>query len=191
MRVSLLLISLAVAPLSFAAAPPPPADQSAATHPMEALALTSIQGEPFDLAQLAGKAVLFVNVASKCGYTKQYDGLQALYEAKKDEGLVIVGVPCNQFGGQEPGTPEEIVTFCRMNYGVTFPLLEKQDVNGADRSALYQWLIGSEAGGGKNVGWNFEKFLVSPDGQVTQRFGSRVTPDDAALVGAIDAVLPK
>ncbi|MCO4772349.1 MAG: glutathione peroxidase [Deltaproteobacteria bacterium] len=151
--------------------------------------LTALDGTSVDKASLEGKAVLFVNVASKCGYTGQYEGLQALYEAKKDEGLVIVGVPCNQFGGQEPGSKEEIATFCERNYGVTFPLLEKQDVNGKKRSALYKYLVGSEAGGNKDVRWNFEKFLVAKDGTVAGRFSSSVTPDSDELGAAIAAAL--
>lgn len=153
------------------------------------LKLTSLTGEAFDTAQLEGKAVLFVNVASKCGYTRQYDGLQKLYEARRGDGLVIVGVPCNQFGGQEPGSAAEIQTFCKVNYGVTFPLLQKQDVNGSDRSALYDFLVGSEAGGGSDIGWNFEKFVVGTDGQVVGRFSSRVEPGSETLGNAIDEAL--
>ena len=151
--------------------------------------LTALDGSLLPANHLDGKVVLFVNVASKCGFTGQYEGLQALYEAKKDSGLVIVGVPCNQFGGQEPGSPTEIASFCKMNYGVDFPLLEKQDVNGPKRSALYSFLVGSEAGGDKNVRWNFEKFLVGRDGQVRHRWGSGTTPDDAELLAQIDAAL--
>lgn len=140
---------------------------------------------------IAGKAVLFVNVASKCGYTPQYEGLQALYTQYKDKGLTIVGVPCNQFGAQEPGSAEEIASFCKLNYGVDFPLLEKQDVNGAARSALYTQLISSPAGGGADVKWNFEKFLVAPNGEVVGRFPSKVAPNDPALAAAIEKVLPQ
>lgn len=151
--------------------------------------LTALDGTSFDSSTLDGKAVLFVNVASRCGYTPQYEGLQALYEAKKDDGLVIVGVPCNQFGAQEPGSAEEIATFCQRNYGVSFPLLEKQAVNGKDRSELYQWLVSSEPGGGKDIKWNFEKFLVGKDGAVKARFPSSTAPDSAELTGAIDKEL--
>jgi len=153
--------------------------------------LKSLDGTPMDANALQGKVVLFVNVASRCGFTRQYEGLQELYAAKKDAGLVIVGVPCNQFGGQEPGSPEEIATFCKMNYGVNFPLLEKQDVNGPQRSDLYGWLIASEPGGGKDIGWNFEKFVVGRDGNVIQRFGSATGPRSATLVDVIDAALAK
>lgn len=147
--------------------------------------LTALDGSPLPAEVLSGKAVLYVNVASKCGYTNQYDGLQALWTEFKDQGLVVVGVPCNQFAGQEPGGAEEIASFCRMNYGVDFPLLEKQDVNGKARSALYQQLIGS----GPDVKWNFEKFLVGRDGQVKARFGTAVEPSDPALRAAIVAAL--
>lgn len=160
-------------------------------HLMSLPTLTALDGTPLAADTLDNKVVLFVNVASKCGFTPQYDGLQALYAAKKDQGLVIVGVPCNQFGAQEPGSPTEIASFCRMNYGVDFPLLEKQDVNGGDRSELYQWLVGSEAGGGKDVRWNFEKFLVGKSGQVIDRYTSQVKPSDDGLVAAIDAALAR
>ncbi len=148
--------------------------------------LTALDGTKLPADALLGKAVLFVNVASECGYTPQYEGLQKLHEKLSDRGLVVVGVPCNQFGGQEPGSPEQIAEFCKMNYGVTFPLLQKQKVNGPDRSALYDALIHD----GPDVKWNFEKFVVNPDGQVVDRFGSKVRPDDAALRQAIEAALP-
>jgi len=138
---------------------------------------------------LEGKLVLFVNVASRCGFTEQYDGLQALWAKYQDAGLVIVGVPCNQFGNQEPGKPEEIASFCRMNFGVDFPLLEKQDVKGKTKSALYAHLVGSERAGGKEVKWNFEKFLVDPQGTVLERYRSTTTPSDPALIQAIEAGL--
>jgi glutathione peroxidase len=154
------------------------------------LSLTALDGSPFDVGALRGKAVLFVNVASKCGFTPQYEGLQALYERYAPRGLVIVGVPCNQFAAQEPGSPEEIASFCKLNYGVTFPLLEKQDVNGANRSPLYHFLIDSPTGAGAAVKWNFEKFLVSPAGAVVARFGSKTTPQDPALIEAIEKALP-
>ena len=151
--------------------------------------LVQLDGTPLASEVLDGKVVLFVNVASKCGFTPQYDGLQKLYEEYRERGLVIVGVPCNQFGKQEPGGAEEIASFCRINYGVSFPLLEKQDVNGPDRSALYARLVDSEVGGGDRVQWNFEKFLVGRDGQVRARFSSKVSPDAAELRQAIEAAL--
>ena len=153
------------------------------------MTLTGLNGDKIEAKEFEGKAILFVNVASRCGYTSQYDGLQSLYEEYQSKGLVIVGVPCNQFGGQEPGTATEIQTFCKANYGVTFPLLEKQDVNGKNRSKLYQSLVSSDKGGGKNVRWNFEKFLVDKDGNVVGRYGSGVKPNSDELKTAIDAAL--
>ncbi len=165
----------------------PPAFNTSETPVLTDLSLTRLDGSPFDAAELSGKAVLFVNVASACGFTRQYEGLQALYEARKDDGLVIVGVPCNQFGGQESGSAEEIATFCKTNFGVTFPLLEKQEVNGEGRSPLYQRLIGD----GDDVRWNFEKFVVGRDGTVVNRFRSNTTPDSTELNAAIDQALGK
>ncbi|MFO0750957.1 MAG: glutathione peroxidase [Myxococcota bacterium] len=135
--------------------------------------------------ELAGKALLVVNVASACGYTPQYKGLVTLHGELGGDGFAVVGVPCNQFGAQEPGTPEEIATFCETRYAVDFPLLEKQEVNGAGRSALYRHLIG----GGADIKWNFEKFVVDKDGKVTARFGSKVRPEDAELRTAVAAAI--
>ena len=153
------------------------------------MTLTGVDGSKIEAKQFEGKALLFVNVASKCGYTSQYAGLQALYETYKDQGLEIVGVPCNQFGGQEPGSAEEIQTFCKLNYGVKFTLLEKQDVNGENRSKLYQTLVTSDKGNGTNIRWNFEKFLVDKNGNVVGRFNSAVKPDSVELKNAIEGVL--
>lgn len=170
-----------------APAPAPMAKEApvSASIDLSSMDLTALDGSALDPSSLNGKAVLFVNVASQCGFTRQYEGLQALYEQRKDDGLVIVGVPCNQFGSQEPGSAEEIQSFCKLNYGVTFPLLEKQDVNGPKRSTLYDGLIAD----GADVGWNFEKFLVAPDGQVVQRFKSSTTPSSDELASAIDQAL--
>jgi glutathione peroxidase len=151
------------------------------------LELTALDGSPFDVGSLEGKVVLFVNVASRCGLTPQYTELVALHGAHDD--LIVVGVPCNQFLGQEPGSAEEIAQFCSVTYGVDFPLLAKQDVNGAKRSPLYQWLIGSEAGGGDDISWNFEKFLVGRDGTVLARFSPRTTPAASEVQAAVDAAL--
>jgi len=164
-------------------------DQAVATQEYREMDLTSLDGSHFDRSQIDGKVVLYVNVASKCGLTPQYEALQALYEGRQEGGFVIVGVPCNQFGGQEPGSSDEIASFCKLNYGVEFPLLEKQDVNGKDRSSLYRYLVGSEAGAGKDINWNFEKFVVGRDGSVLHRFAPTVTPDDGELLSAIDAAL--
>jgi glutathione peroxidase len=156
---------------------------------IENVKFTLLDGRPYAADQLEDKVVLFVNVASKCGFTPQYTGLQKLYEEKKDAGLVIVGVPCNQFGWQEPGSAETIQKFCEFNYGVTFPILEKQNVNGAARSQLYQYLVSSKVGGGARIKWNFEKFLVNRSGEVVQRYGSRTVPEDEGLRSAIGQAL--
>jgi glutathione peroxidase-family protein len=147
--------------------------------------LTTIDGTPLAPETIANKVVLFVNVASKCGLTPQYNGLVELDQAYGDRGLVIIGVPCNQFGGQEPGTPEEIKDFTKSKYDVEFPLLEKQDVNGANRSPLYQFLVGE----GEDISWNFGKFLIGRDGEVIERFDPKTAPDDAALKAAIEKAL--
>lgn len=180
---ALALTCLGLLATALAADPKPPATP-AALPPLHGLS-----GQPLDAGVTAGKVVLFVNVASQCGYTPQYAGLEALWQRYKDQGLVVVGVPCNQFGGQEPGTAEEIQSFCKLNYGVSFPLLQKQEVNGPGRSALYQSLVGSAAGGGGDVRWNFEKFLVGRDGAVRARFPSAVTPEDQRLTSAIEEAL--
>lgn len=147
--------------------------------------LTTLEGETLTPDALEGKAILFVNVASQCGLTPQYSSLVELDRAYRDRGLVILGVPCNQFGGQEPGTPEQIKNFTQSKYSVDFTLLEKQDVNGANRSPLYQFLVGD----GPDIDWNFGKFLVSRDRTQVQRFGPRTAPDDPALKAAIEAAL--
>lgn len=180
-----------IAPEDPAVAPPAEtsAETAAATPAPVIPALTALSGEGLPAEAVDGKVVLFVNVASRCGYTPQYEGLQALYESYSERGLAVVGVPCNQFGGQEPGTAEEIASFCSMNYGVEFPMLSKQEVNGDGRSDLYSWLVSSEAGGGKDIKWNFEKFLVDRQGAVVARFPSKVKPDDPDLIAAIEAAL--
>ena len=156
---------------------------------LNAIELTTLEGAPLPHATLGGKVVLFVNVASRCGLTPQYGTLTELSKKYADRGLQVVGAPCNQFAGQEPGSAEEIAEFCAVNYGVDFPLLAKLDVNGAQRHPLYRWLIASEAGGGKDIGWNFEKFLVSRDGKVLARFSPKTPPDAPAIVQAIEAAL--
>ncbi len=149
------------------------------------LNLRALNGEVFPAAALEGKSVLVVNVASRCGLTPQYTGLVALRAAYAGRGVEVLGVPCNQFGKQEPGTPDEIQTFCATKYGVDFPLLEKQDVNGAGRSPLYALLVGSEAGGGKDISWNFEKFVIAPDGRVVARFAPTVEPGAPEVLAAL------
>ena len=151
--------------------------------------LTGLDGQPLDRTVLQGKVVLFVNVASRCGLTPQYTQLVAMHERFRDRGFVVVGQPCNQVLGQEPGDAEAIAEFCSVTYGVDFPLLEKASVNGADRHPLYRFLIGSEAGGGDDISWNFEKFLVGRDGAVLARFGPRTVPDAPEVVAAIENAL--
>jgi glutathione peroxidase len=150
----------------------------------------SLDGEASSLAPYAGKTVLVVNVASKCGLTPQYEGLEQLQKTYEDRGFSVVGFPCNQFAGQEPGTAEEIQTFCSTTYGVTFPLFEKIDVNGEDQSPIYAELnkTADAEGYSGDIRWNFEKFLIAPDASV-QRFAPTVTPEDPILVGAIEALL--
>ncbi len=144
-----------------------------------------IDGNDYDLAKLKGKVVLLVNVASKCGYTPQYKGLESLYEQYKDKGFVIVGFPANNFKGQEPGSNEEIKQFCTSKYNVTFPMMSKISVKGDDMHPLYKQL--TDATG--QVTWNFNKFLVGKDGKLIEHFDSKVKPDDAKLTGAIDSAL--
>ncbi|MBF6469324.1 glutathione peroxidase [Nocardia beijingensis] len=154
--------------------------------------LRTLSGEPTTLAELVGdRAVLLVNVASKCGLTPQYSGLVELHESFGPRGFSVVGVPCNQFMGQEPGTAEEIQQFCATTYGVDFPLLEKTDVNGEQRHALYQQLVEAPdaEGSAGDIQWNFEKFLIDRDGKIAGRFRPRTTPDAPELVAAIESVL--
>jgi glutathione peroxidase len=163
------------------------------TQPLTDIALTTLAGEPTTLADYAGGAVLVVNVASKCGLTPQYTALEKLAQAYADRGLTVLGVPCNQFMGQEPGSAEEIQEFCSTTYGVTFPLLAKVDVNGAERHPLYAELTKSVDADGEagDVQWNFEKFLLAPGGEVVNRFRPRTVPDAPEVIGAIEAVLPR
>ena len=156
---------------------------------LDAIPFSRLDGTDMPHADLTGKVVLFVNVASRCGLTPQYEGLVKLYEKYKDKGFLVVGAPCNQFLGQEPGSEAEIASFCSATYGVDFPLLAKQDVNGAGRSPLYQFLVGSEAGGGADIAWNFEKFLVGRDGKVAKRVSPRTVPEDPEVIAAIEAAL--
>jgi glutathione peroxidase len=154
--------------------------------------LRDLAGEPATLADHRGRAVLVVNVASKCGLTPQYEGLERLQKRYADRGFSVVGVPCDQFMGQEPGTAEEIATFCSATYGVTFPLLEKTDVNGENRHPLYAALTETPDAEGRagDVQWNFEKFLIDTDGEVVARFRPRTEPEADAVVAAIEAHLP-
>jgi len=157
------------------------------------LEMKRLDGTPESLGQHRGDVLLLVNVASKCGLTPQYEGLVALHRKYQDQGFSVLGFPCNQFGEQEPGSAEEIATFCSTTYGVDFPLFEKLEVNGDGRHPLYQELTQVSDGEGEagDIQWNFEKFLVSRDGATITRFRPLVTPEDPALVGAIEDMLSK
>jgi glutathione peroxidase len=153
----------------------------------------TLDGQDASLQDHAGEALLIVNVASKCGLTPQYEALEKVHETYKDRGFSVIGVPCNQFMGQEPGTADEIAEFCSTSYGVTFPLLEKTDVNGANQHPLYAELNqqADAAGEAGDVKWNFEKFLVAPTGEVIARFRPQVTPDSPEVIAAIEGALPR
>jgi glutathione peroxidase len=153
--------------------------------------LHRLNGDPLDLHQFEGQTLLIVNVASKCGLTPQYTGLERLQQRFGDSGFAVLGVPCNQFGAQEPGSSEEIATFCSTTYGVSFPLTEKVDVNGAGRHPLYRELVAQPdaAGDAGDIQWNFEKFLVAPTGEIVHRFRPMTDPESDEVVGAIEAAL--
>jgi glutathione peroxidase len=155
------------------------------------IAIDNIDGSENGLGSLAGNVTLVVNVASKCGLTPQYTGLEKVHEQYADQGFSVVGVPCNQFMGQEPGTHDEIVEFCSTTYGVTFPLMEKIDVNGDDRHALYEVLTATADAEGVDgdIRWNFEKFLVDRDGNVIARFAPQVDPEADEIIAAIESAL--
>ncbi|WP_026413503.1 glutathione peroxidase [Actinomadura oligospora] len=154
--------------------------------------IDGLRGGSADLGQYRGKAVLVVNVASKCGLTPQYAGLERLQERYAERGFTVLGVPCNQFMGQEPGTAEEIERFCSTTYGVTFPMTEKIEVNGEHRHPLYERLVGTPDGEGHtgDIRWNFEKFLIAPDGAVAARFAPQTEPEAGEVVSAIEKNLP-
>lgn len=153
------------------------------------LILKRLDGGELPLAAFKGKVVLVVNVASKCGLTPQYQGLEHLYQQYRGRGLGVLGLPCNQFAGQEPGSAQEIAAFCALNYAVSFPLADKLEVNGPDRHPLYRLLAGEGAEFPGDVTWNFEKFLVGPDGRVLARFSPRVAPEDPQLLQAVEKAL--
>ena len=156
--------------------------------------LKDIDGKEYDLAKLKGKVVLFVNVASECGYTPQYKGLQELYEKHGKDGLVVIGVPSNEFGKQEPGSDQQIKEFCSSKYKVTFPMMSKAVIKGDKQAPLYKTLVEAtpdKDGKVSQVGWNFEKFLIGRDGKIAGRFKSAVTPEDKDFVKAIKAELDK
>lgn len=147
--------------------------------------LRTLEGKPLPLSTFKGKVVLVVNVASKCGLTPQYAALEALQKSYADRGFSVLGLPCNQFGGQEPGAAEDIQRFCSLNYGVSFPMGEKLEVNGEGRHPLYQWLVGE----GDDIGWNFEKFLIGRDGRVLARFSPRTAPDAPEVIQAVEKAI--
>ncbi len=153
------------------------------------ITLKDIDGKDTSLKPYQGKVLLIVNVASKCGFTPQYTALEALYQKYKDQGLVVLGFPCNQFGHQEPGTDAEIKQFCSSKYNVTFPMFDKIEVNGANRHPLYVRLAGQESPFPGNIGWNFTKFLVGRDGKILKRFNSPVKPDSAEVTQVIESAL--
>jgi len=152
----------------------------------------TLDGDPSSLEPFEGKALLLVNVASKCGLTPQYEGLERLQRTYADRGFSVVGFPCNQFMGQEPGSAEEIKEFCSTTYGVSFPLMEKIEVNGENRHPLYEQLteVPDAEGTAGDITWNFEKFLVSPTGEVVARFRPQVDPEDPVVIESIEAALP-
>lgn len=150
---------------------------------------TSIDGDPLPMDRFKGKAVLVVNTASHCGFTHQYEGLQALWDSYRDRGLVVLGVPSNDFGGQEPGTEAEIKAFCSVNFSVDFPMTEKVRVVGSDAHPLYQWM--ADQTGGQTPRWNFTKYLITPDGAVVDVFPSRVGPQSQPVIAAVERVLPE
>src|SRR5579863_5395303 len=153
--------------------------------------LNSIDGQSAPLSAYKGKVVLLVNVASRCGYTPQYTALESIYEKYKDKGFVIVGIPANNFGGQEPGTNAEIKTFCSTKYNVTFPMMSKVSVKGDDTTPLYQYLTDKSANPstGGDIQWNFTKFVIGRDGQIVARFEPKVTPDSSEVTSAIEKAL--
>jgi glutathione peroxidase len=153
--------------------------------------LNSIDGQPTPLGSYKGKVVMLVNVASRCGFTPQYSALESIYEKYKDRGFVIVGIPANNFGSQEPGTNQEIKTFCSAKYNVTFPMMAKVSVKGDDKTPLYQFLTDKSANPatGGDIQWNFTKFLVGPDGRIVARFEPKVTPDSPEVTAAIETTL--
>lgn len=149
----------------------------------------NIDGEALPLSAFKGKTLLVVNTASRCGFTKQYEGLQSLYETYGPRGLVVLGVPSNDFLGQEPGSNEDIKTFCETNFGITFPMTEKVPVKGGDAHPFYLWLSGQEKGGAP--AWNFHKYLFSPDGTLVSSYGSKTKPDDRGFIADIESALPR
>jgi len=174
-------------------AAPAPVAVTKELDPMWTAAINTLKGQPTHLDAFKGKALMLVNVASQCGNTPQYATLEALQKKYQAQGFTVIGFPCNQFGGQEPGGPEEIQTFCATNYGITFPIMEKIEVNGPGRHAIYQALtpIADASGHRGDIRWNFEKFVVSADGTKITRFSPKTKPDDPTVIAAVEQALPK
>jgi len=183
-------LGLALGMMVLSAMVVPPASAAAAGKTAHDFAFTSIDGSPLPMKSFAGKAVLVVNTASFCGYTPQYKGLEALWQRYRDRGLVVLGVPSNDFGAQEPGTAGEIKHFCETSYSVDFPLADKQVVSGHDAHPFYRWAA-HELGQVSAPRWNFHKYLVAPDGRLVGWFPTQAEPDSPALVKAIEAALPR
>lgn len=183
------LLALATACVVSAAS----ADDTHKGGPALQFKMQSLDGKDVDLSKYAGKVVLVVNVASKCGLTPQYKELQALHEKYSDQGLAVLGFPCNQFGAQEPGTPDEIRDFCQANYGVSFDMFGKINVNGDDACPFYKYLtsLDTKPTGSGKISWNFEKFLIGRNGEVVARFAPRTKPDDPQVISLIEAELAK
>lgn len=183
---------LAALPLAFLLAAPalaqadPPAEDAAEAPNVHAFEVETLRGEAVKLDKYRGKVLLIVNTASRCGLTPQYEGLQALYEEHRERGLVVLGFPCNQFGAQEPGTAQEIETFCRERFEVSFPLFAKVEVNGEGAAPLWRWLTARKGGA---IRWNFTKFLIGRDGEVVERFEPKTAPDAEALREALERAL--
>lgn len=157
--------------------------------PLHEIALQDIDGKATTLAPFKGRVLLIVNVASECGYTRQYEGLEALFRKYQAKGLTVLGFPCNQFGGQEPGSNADIKQFCSTTFKVTFPLFAKIEVNGANRHPLYAALAGKDSPFPGNIKWNFGKFLIGRDGRIVRRFDSGAEPDSAEVIRAVEAAL--
>jgi glutathione peroxidase len=202
MRMVLALVLVAACSKSDAtkAKPPEVPSQPPATtsvdkdaDPMWTASIKTLRGKPMTLAEHKGKALMLVNVASECGLTPQYTALEELQKKYGPKGFTVIGFPCNQFGGQEPGTAEDIEKFCSVNYGITFPITEKIEVNGDKRHEIYKELtqVADASGHTGDIRWNFEKFVVSADGTKITRFNPKTTPDDPAVVAAVEAALPK
>lgn len=181
------------ASLPAAGTAPTPVAVTKELDPMWTAPIKTLKGTPAKLEDYKGKALMLVNVASQCGNTPQYATLEALQKKYADKGFTVIGFPCNQFGGQEPGNAEEISTFCATNYGITFPIMEKIEVNGPGRHDIYKALtpIADAKGTAGDIRWNFEKFVVSADGTKVTRFDPRTKPDDPTVIAAVEAALPK